>query len=69
MAFLSLSDSATLVVVNIFVRSFSNIDDVKMVRHKIRLLPYESKHSGFFARIQTNIHLPQAMSVAVILDL
>ena len=36
---------------------------------KIRLLPYESKHSGFFARIQTNIHLPQAMSVAVILDL
>ena len=37
--------------------------------HKIRLLSSESKHSGFLARIQTNIHLPQAMSVAVILDL
>ena len=29
--FFALSESATLVDVNIFIRSFSNIDDVKMV--------------------------------------
>ena len=40
--FNSFSDAATLVDVNIFVRSFSAIDDVKMVSEQSAQITYSS---------------------------